>query len=77
MKLKNERDPFCSRYTVIADDGRVLGTVHSEHSSKARHVKGSGGVTRWVATTPEGMVVSESNTYRRIDALEALQDADV
>ena len=74
MRLRKEgTNEWDTSYTVLTDAGLVLGTVHRERTSKARHVKGTGGVTRWVATSPDGEVVSKTNTYRRADAVEALE----
>ena len=75
MRLRKEPgQPWETMYTLLNGEGRVLGMVRKETSHVARHVKGVGGVTRWVGTLPSGEVVTPSNTYRRVDAVDALVD---
>ncbi len=56
-------------------DGVRVGRVWSTRSSKARRVKGVGGVTHWVAATIPDEVVTHGNTYTRAHALEQLVEA--
>jgi hypothetical protein len=73
MRLRNEKDPWNTTYTVLTDGGKNLGRVSKETSSRARCVSGVGGVTRRVARTPDDVVVSKSNTYTRKEAIEQLE----
>lgn len=73
-RLRKEFDqPWESIYTVLDMRGKVLGTVHRYRSPKARNVSNMGGVVRWEARNPDGVTVTPINTYRRVDAVEALE----
>jgi Cu/Ag efflux pump CusA len=61
-------------YAVIVD-GRLVGTVRRARTPVARNVSNMGGTTYWVGTLIDGTIVTASNTYRRIDAVDVLVDA--